>query len=72
MSYQETIDYLFGLQKHGIKFGLSNSIQLMGLMGDPQRRFQSVHIAGTNGKGSTAAFLASMLRAAGYRVGLYT
>ncbi|NTW59646.1 MAG: bifunctional folylpolyglutamate synthase/dihydrofolate synthase [Nitrospirae bacterium] len=72
MSYQETIDYLFGLQKHGIKFGLSNSIQLMGLMGDPQRRFQSVHIAGTNGKGSTAAFLACMLRAAGYRVGLYT
>jgi dihydrofolate synthase/folylpolyglutamate synthase len=72
MSYQETIDYLFGLQKHGIKFGLSNSIQLMGLMGDPQRRFHSVHIAGTNGKGSTAAFLASMLRAAGYRVGLYT
>ena len=72
MSYQETIDYLFGLQKHGIKFGLSNSIQLMGLMGDPQRRFQSVHIAGTNGKGSTAAFLAGMLRAAGYRVGLYT
>ncbi|NTW67506.1 MAG: bifunctional folylpolyglutamate synthase/dihydrofolate synthase [Nitrospirae bacterium] len=72
MSYQETIDYLFGLQKHGIKFGLSNSIQLMGLMGDPQRRFPSVHIAGTNGKGSTAAFLACMLRAAGYRVGLYT
>jgi dihydrofolate synthase/folylpolyglutamate synthase len=72
MSYQETIDYLFGLQKHGIKFGLSNSIQLMGLMGDPQRRFHSVHIAGTNGKGSTASFLASMLRAAGYRVGLYT
>ena len=72
MSYQETIDYLFGLQKYGIKFGLSNSIQLMGLMGDPQHRFRSVHIAGTNGKGSTAAFLAGMLTAAGYRVGLYT
>ena len=72
MSYQTTIEYLFGLQKHGIKFGLSNSIQLMGLMGDPHRRFRSAHIAGTNGKGSTAAFLAGMLRAAGYRVGLYT
>jgi dihydrofolate synthase / folylpolyglutamate synthase len=72
MSYQETIDYLFGLQKHGIKFGLSNSVQLMGLMDNPQQRFCSVHIAGTNGKGSTAAFLACMLRAAGYRVGLYT
>ena len=72
MSYQETINYLFGLQKHGIKFGLSNSSQLMALMGDPHLRFRSVHIAGTNGKGSTAAFLAAMLQAAGYRVGLYT
>ncbi len=72
MSYQETIDYLFGLQKHGIKFGLSNSVQLMGFMGDPQLRFRSVHVAGTNGKGSTAAFLAGMLKEAGYRVGLYT
>jgi dihydrofolate synthase/folylpolyglutamate synthase len=72
MSYQKSIDYLFGLQKYGIKFGLSNSIQLMGLMGDPQLQFRSVHIAGTNGKGSTAAFLAGMLKAAGYRVGLYT
>jgi dihydrofolate synthase/folylpolyglutamate synthase len=72
MSYQETIDYLFGLQKHGIKFGLSNSSQLMGLMGDPHLRFRSVHVAGTNGKGSTAVFLAGVLLAAGYRVGLYT
>ena len=72
MPYQETIDYLFGLQKHGIKFGLSNSRRLMGLMGDPHLRFRSVHIAGTNGKGSTAAFLAGMLLAAGHRVGLYT
>lgn len=72
MPYQETIDYLFGLQKHGIKFGLSNSRRLMGLMGDPHLRFRSVHVAGTNGKGSTAAFLAGMLLAAGYRVGLYT
>jgi len=72
MPYQETIDYLFGLQKYGIKFGLSNSRQLMALMGDPHLRFRSVHVAGTNGKGSTAVFLASMLVAAGYRVGLYT
>jgi len=72
MPYQQTIEYLFGLQKHGIKFGLSNSRQLMALMGDPHLRFSSVHIAGTNGKGSTASFLAAMLQAAGYRVGLYT
>ncbi len=72
MSFQETIEYLFGLQKYGIKFGLTNSELLMQRMGEPHRRFRSVHIAGTNGKGSTAAFLDSMLRTAGYRVGLYT
>ena len=71
-SYQKTIEYLFGLQKYGIKFGLSNSRRLMRLMGEPHRRFRSIHIAGTNGKGSTSAFLAGMLMAAGYRVGLYT
>jgi dihydrofolate synthase/folylpolyglutamate synthase len=72
MSYHETIRYLFGLQKHGIKFGLANSVRLMELLGDPHRRFRSLHVAGTNGKGSTAAFLAGVLRAAGYRTGLYT
>ncbi len=72
MAFQDTIEYLFGLQKYGIKFGLANSERLMELLGDPHLRFRSVHIAGTNGKGSTAAFLDSMLRAAGYRVGLYT
>ncbi len=71
-TYQETIEYLFGLQKHGVKLGLSNSIRLLELMGAPHRAFRSVHIAGTNGKGSTAAFLSTMLQAAGYRVGLYT
>jgi dihydrofolate synthase/folylpolyglutamate synthase len=71
-SYQKTIDYLYGLQKHGIKLALANSHTLMEVMGDPHKKFRSVHIAGTNGKGSTSAFLAGMLRAAGYRVGLYT
>ncbi|HXY54486.1 MAG TPA: folylpolyglutamate synthase/dihydrofolate synthase family protein [Nitrospirota bacterium] len=71
-SYQNTIDYLFGLQKHGIKLALANSHTLMQVMGDPHKKFRSVHIAGTNGKGSTSAFLADVLRAAGYRVGLYT
>ncbi len=71
-AYQETIDYLFALQKHGIKLALSNSVTLMALMGDPHRKFRSVHVAGTNGKGSTASFVSTMLQAAGYRVGLYT
>ncbi len=71
-SYQETIDYLFALQKHGIKLALSNSYKLMEIMGGPHRKFRSVHVAGTNGKGSTSAFIAAMLREAGYRVGIYT
>lgn len=71
-AYRETIDYLYALQKHGIKLALSNSLALMELMGDPHRKFRSVHVAGTNGKGSTSSFIASMLQAAGYRVGLYT
>jgi len=70
--YQETIDYIYALQKHGIKLALSNTMTLMEIMGDPQRKFRSIHVAGTNGKGSTSAFTASMLQAAGYRVGLYT
>jgi dihydrofolate synthase/folylpolyglutamate synthase len=71
-AYQETIDYLYALQKHGIKLALSNSVKLMALMGEPHRKFRSVHVAGTNGKGSTSLFIAAMLRAAGFRVGLYT
>jgi dihydrofolate synthase/folylpolyglutamate synthase len=70
--YQETIEYLYALQKHGIKLALSNSYKLMETMGNPHRKFRSVHVAGTNGKGSTSAFIAAMLRASGYRVGLYT
>lgn len=71
-AYRETIDYLFALQKHGIKLALSNSITLMARLGDPHRNFRTVHVAGTNGKGSTSSFIATMLQAAGYRVGLYT
>lgn len=71
-AYRETIEYLYALQKHGIKLALSNSIALMALMRSPHRKFRSVHVAGTNGKGSTASFIATMLQAAGYRVGLYT
>ncbi len=71
-AYQETIDYLFALQKHGVKLALENSVMLMKILDDPHRKFRTVHVAGTNGKGSTSACIASMLQAAGYRVGLYT
>jgi dihydrofolate synthase/folylpolyglutamate synthase len=70
--YQETLTYLFGLQRFGIKLGLANISALLQDLGDPHMGVPAIHIAGSNGKGSTAAFLASILRQAGYRVGLYT
>lgn len=72
MSYQETLSYLFGLQKFGIKFGLSNITNILGLLGNPHENLKAVHIAGTNGKGSTAATISSIMQESGYRVGLYT
>jgi len=71
-AYQESIRYLYGLQKYGIKFGLSGTENLLARLGNPHRRFRSIHIAGTNGKGSTAAMLSSVLKEHGFRVGLYT
>src|SRR4030043_1045531 len=72
MSYGETIHYLYSLQKQGIKFGLGNITSLMSCLGDPQKSFPSVHVAGTNGKGSVSAIIASVLRTAGLKVGLFT
>lgn len=68
----DSIAYLFALQKFGMKFGLRNIRALLRESGDPHRTFPSVHVAGTNGKGSTASMIAAILTAAGYRVGLYT
>ena len=72
MGYQASLTYLYGLQKYGIKFGLSTVSKLLTALGNPQQKFPCIHIAGTNGKGSTAAFLASILSEAGYKTGLYT
>lgn len=72
MAYDDIIEYLYGLQRHGVKLGLSNTIALMERLGGPHKKFRSVHITGTNGKGSTAAFIVSVLGSAGYRTGLYT
>jgi len=71
-SYQQTIQYLYNLQYRGIKLGLKNIGHLLDYLGNPQEKFPAIHIAGTNGKGSTAAFIYSILKSAGYRVGLYT
>ncbi len=66
------LEYLFGLELVGVKFGLDNITALIDALGQPQRAFRSVHIAGTNGKGSVAAMLDAALRAAGHRAGRYT
>ncbi len=70
--YQETLTYLYDLQKYGIKFGLSSTINLLERLGNPHKVLKAIHIAGTNGKGSTAAMLSAILVRAGYQVGLYT
>ncbi len=71
-SYEETITELYGLKRLGIRPGLRSIKALLRLLGSPEKGLRTVHIAGTNGKGSTAAMMESVLRAAGYRTGLYT
>ncbi len=65
-------DYLSQLEFHGIKLGLQNIQMLLEAAGNPHHQFPSVHVAGTNGKGSVVAFLDAMLRASGYRTGRFT
>jgi len=72
MEYQDTLDWLYGLEVMGIKLGLSNITELLSRLGDPQEEFRSVHVAGTNGKGSVSAMISSVLRAQGHSTGLYT
>src|SRR5262245_19447310 len=74
MNFEEATEYLYSLGNEtlAMKLGLESVPALARISSDPQKRFPAVHIAGTNGKGSTAAMIASVLRAAGLRVGLYT
>jgi dihydrofolate synthase/folylpolyglutamate synthase len=72
MTYRQAIQYLQSLEKFGINLGLARITALLGKLGDPHFRFKSIHITGTNGKGSTAAMIASILNEAGFKVGLYT
>ncbi len=71
MTYDEAIAYIHGAMKFGSKLGLHNIGTLLGLMGDPQKKLRFVHVAGTNGKGSTTAFIANILMEAGYKTGTY-
>ncbi len=68
----ETLDWLYSLEARGEIYKLERMDRALALIGDPHRRLDAIHIAGTKGKGSVAAMLDAMLRAAGYRVGLYT
>ncbi|MCQ2085677.1 MAG: bifunctional folylpolyglutamate synthase/dihydrofolate synthase, partial [archaeon] len=69
---ERQLKWLYGLQSNGIKLGLNNVAYLLKRMGNPQNNFRTIHVAGSDGKGSTCAILASVLKAAGYRVGLFT
>ncbi|HSB03845.1 MAG TPA: folylpolyglutamate synthase/dihydrofolate synthase family protein [Thermodesulfobacteriota bacterium] len=70
--YTESLDYLYSLQKFGMIFGLTQVTEILEAIGNPHEEIQAIHVGGTNGKGSTAAMMASVLQKEGYRVGLYT
>jgi len=79
MNYQQTVDYLYQhlpmftrVGAVALKNDLHNTLALCNLLDNPQHKFKSIHIAGTNGKGSTSHMLAAVLQQAGYRTGLYT
>ena len=72
MNYESAMEYIHAVQWAGHKPGLTRTRTLLAALGDPHKRLKFIHVAGTNGKGSTAAMLASCLQAAGYCVGLYT
>jgi dihydrofolate synthase/folylpolyglutamate synthase len=71
-AYRRAIEFLYGLRLFGANFGLENTFKLAALAGNPQNKLRFIHVAGTNGKGSTCAMLESIYRAAGLRVGLFT
>ncbi|BDV43801.1 bifunctional folylpolyglutamate synthase/dihydrofolate synthase [Geotalea uraniireducens] len=72
MTYEEILAHIYGLRRFGIRPGLARISALLQQLGNPQESFAVIHVVGTNGKGSTAAFLASLLTAGGYRTGLFT
>ena len=72
MNYQEALAYINDKDKYGSRLGLHSIGRLMELLGNPQKSLKYIHVAGTNGKGSTSSYLAHCLQSAGYKVGLYT
>lgn len=72
MRYSDAIHFIYNLELFGIKMGLGNITRMLAHIGNPERSFKSIHVAGTNGKGSVATLLFSILKAAGYRTGVFT
>ena len=72
MNYEEALDYIHHVTWRGSRLGLERTNELLSRIGNPHRALKFIHVAGTNGKGSTSAMLANVLTAAGYHVGLYT
>lgn len=72
MSYEESLEWLYASQQFGIKLGLENTRRLLDALGNPEKELAFLHVAGTNGKGSTCAMMDAVLRANGYKTGLYT
>ncbi len=72
MNYGQAIEYLFPLVRYGTKLGLDNMEELLSKIGNPHRTLKVIHVAGSKGKGSVCAFISSILREAGYKVGTFT
>ncbi len=72
MNFDESIGFLRNLTKFGFNFGLNRIEELLRRLGDPHRELRIIHVGGTNGKGSTAAMIAGILQAAGYKTGMFT
>ena len=72
MDYKEALEYIDGMSWFGSRPGLERVGELLHRLDDPQKKLKYVHVAGTNGKGSASAMLASVLKAAGYKTGLFT
>ncbi len=72
MNYKESLDKIYSLKQMGMKLGLENIKNFLEHIGNPQKKIKTIHIAGSNGKGSTSSFISSILMEAGYKVGLFT
>ncbi|NLM37932.1 MAG: hypothetical protein GX202_07390, partial [Firmicutes bacterium] len=72
LTYEQALAYIHSRNRFGIKLGLERMRALLAILGAPQQEYPVIHIAGTNGKGSTTALVGAVLKRAGYRVGVFT